>query len=206
MTCTVSSETDAGSDAEAGSDSDSESDSDSVPRSTSTRPGRWRLWLAPGVSRAAEPATLLLGVDAGTTHGIGPLALGLELQARWGRADLDDAEVTVRVFSAALTAAPALRLGAIELSAGPGVRVGYVQLLAHSLRTDLVGEALDGVMLGPIGVASAHLDLSGRSALRFALEGGYASRRLVGNAPGSREVLALRGLWLSATLGLSLQL
>jgi hypothetical protein len=107
---------------------------------------------------------------------------------------------------AAITATPALALGEVELLLGPGLRVGYGRLAAHSLRDDLAGDTLEGVWLGPIGVAAAQLDISRYSALRCALELGYAARSLVGNAPGDRELLALRGLWLSATLGLSLML
>ncbi|HMI92700.1 MAG TPA: hypothetical protein VK509_15095 [Polyangiales bacterium] len=168
--------------------------------------GPLRIWLAPGFSRAGAPGTLLFGVDAGAGYELGPFVLGLELQGRWGHAGLDEAEVNVRMFSAAITATPALALGEVELLLGPGLRVGYGRLAATSLRDDLAGDTLEGAFLGPIAVAAAQLDVSRYSALRCALEIGYAARSLVGNAPGDRELLALRGAWLSATLGLALQL
>jgi hypothetical protein len=187
-----------------------EDDAASVaPSSSAAGPGGRNgphIWLAPGLSRAGAPGTMLFGVDAGGGYPLGALTLGLELQARWGRAGLDEADVDMRMFSAAITATPSLALGELELLLGPGLRAGYGWLSAHALRDDFDGQTLDGAFFGPIGVAAAHLDISRYSAMRFALEVGYAARSLVGNAPGQRELLALRGVWLSATLGLSLRL
>ena len=198
-------------DGDSSADGDRSADTDSPAEAGSSTPaaepnGPLRFWLAPGFSRAGAPGTLLFGVDAGGGRDLGPFVLGLELQGRWGQAGLDQAEVSVRMFSAAVTATPAIALGEVELLLGPGLRVGYGRLAARSLRADLTGDTLEGVFLGPIGVAAAQLGISRYSALRCALEVGYASRSLVGNAADSRELLALRGVWLSATLGLALVL
>jgi hypothetical protein len=169
--------------------------------------GGLRMWLAPGFSRAGAPGTMLFGVDGGVGHRFGLLVLGLELQGRWGQASLDEAEVAMRMFSAAVTATPPIALGRqVELLLGPGLRAGYARLSARSLRADLDGGTLDGAFLGPIGIAAAHLGISRYSALRLAFEAGYAARSLIGNAADSSELLAVRGLWLSATIGLALQL
>jgi hypothetical protein len=199
------SESDSASDSDSDSGSDSGSDSDSARVSAFIgRP--WRVWLGPGISRAGAPATTLFGVDGGCSRALGVFALGAELEARWGAASLDRADVSVRAFSGALVLAPVLVLGPVQLQAGPGLRAGYVHLSADARSSDQRGDALAGAWFGPIGSAAVELALFGPGTLRLAFEAGYAARSVSGRDAEDNDLLALRGAWFSTSLGFALGL
>jgi hypothetical protein len=163
-----------------------------------------RLWLAPGLSRAGSPSTTLLGLDAGISHELAPFALLGDVQARWGRAGVADAEVAVQTFSVGLACAAVLARGAFRLTLGPGVRTGHAALSARAERADLSGDELTGVWLGPMALAAAELRLLGTGALRLAVEAGYVVRPVRGLDQHDADLFGLRGGWLSTTLGVAL--
>jgi hypothetical protein len=165
-----------------------------------------RLWLAPGLSRAGAPATTLFGFDLGISHELAILALLGDVQARFGRAGVTDAEVAVQTFSVGLACAALLARGAFQLTLGPGVRTGHVALSARAERADLSGDELTGLWLGPMAVAAAELTVLGTGALRLAVEAGYVARPVRGLDQHDRDLFGLHGPWLSATLGVALGL
>jgi hypothetical protein len=167
-------------------------------------PTRLRLWLGPGLSFTGEPATALFGASAGVSYAFGWFALQSELQARFGKNELPDADVAVRTFSASLALAPLLTRGALELSAGAGARVGYAGLTGESRRPEVHDGSVAGVFFGPLALCALDVDLGLPGRLRLALEAGYATHGVVGQDEQDQTLLSLRGPWFSALAGLAL--
>jgi len=174
--------------------------------SEASGPSALQLWLAPSVSIAGAPATALLGADLGAAHALGPLLLVLDLQARFGQSDRTASEVALRSFSAGVAVMPLLIDRSVQVSAGVGLRVGHVAMTASSRSAALAADDLAGVWLGPAALAALSLPLAGATALRFAFEAGYFARSVVGSDERGEERMALRGAWLSASLGLALRM
>jgi hypothetical protein len=166
-----------------------------------------RLWIGPGLARAAAPATTLLGASAGIARTFGPFALSGELQALFGSAELSDANIAVQALSARVALAPQLALGAVVLSAGAGVRAGHVKLTAESQRSELVGDSFAGLWFGPVALAAVDVDVAPPGSLRFAFETGYVVRGVAGqDALSQHTLLAMRGVWVSALAAVALAL
>jgi hypothetical protein len=182
-----------------------DSDTDTELETDAARQASWFVWLGPGFSFFGAPKTPLFGADVGGAYRLGPLSLQAELAARWGEATFVDAEVALQSFSAALALAPVLELGSLELQLGAGLRAGYAKLEASPRRANLKAGAVDGAWLGPLLSAALQLDAWGPSGLRVGIEGGYTTLSVVGNDAGEDELMALRGLWVSAVVGLGLR-
>jgi hypothetical protein len=183
------------SDEAAASDSDDASASDQAPL---------QLWLAPAVSLTAAPMTPLFGGAGGAAHAVGPLLLGLELEARFGGDARARSDVALSAYSAALSAAPLILRAPVQLSAGVAFRLGYARLSASANRPELQSDALDGLWLGPAAQLALQLPLAASTGLRFAVEAGYHLRPIVGHDELGRERFALRGAWLSLSIGIAL--
>lgn len=165
-----------------------------------------QLWLAPGISRALAPATLLFGVDAGVEAALGSVALLVDVQGRLGEAAPALADVSAQALSASAAVGPALGSTALRLTLGAGLRAGYVRLAAAPARAELSGDELAGAFFGPLLAGVLRVRLPSPLALRFAVEAGYVVRPVVGLDANARELAALRGPWLSAALGLGVSL
>jgi hypothetical protein len=179
-----------------------EPDEPSEPRPSSAL----QLWLAPALSIAGAPATALLGADVGAAYALGPVLLVLDAQARFGQSDRAVSGVAIRSFAAAAAVMPRLIQSSVQLSAGAGFRIGHIAMTGSSKSAALAADDLSGVWLGPALLAALQLPLAGPSALRVALEGGYVVRSVVGLDEQGAERMALRGPWLSASVGLALGL
>lgn len=164
------------------------------------------LSLAPGLSRAGSPGTTLFGFDAGVSRAFGPLAASAELQARWGQAELRAADVELRTLSGSLALAPVLAWSRVALSLGPGLRAGHAQLAAEARSAGLTGDELGGFWLGALLMATGRIELHGASALRVAFEAGHVLHGVTGQDQSGGELLALRGLWFSAAVGIAVSL
>jgi len=166
-----------------------------------------QLWLAPALSIAGAPATALLGADLGATYALGPVLLAFDAEARFGQSDRTASEVSLRAFSAGAAVMPLWIDGnGAQLSAGAGFRIGHIAMAGSSSSDAIAADQLSGVWLGPALLAALRLPIGGPSALRIALEGGYVARPVVGLDERGVERMALRGPWLSASVGLALGL
>ena len=166
-----------------------------------------QLWLAPALSIAGTPTTALLGADLGAAYALGPVLLVLDAQARFGQSDRAISEVALRSFSAGAGVMPILiDASSVQLSAGAGFRIGHIAMIGRSSSAALAADDLSGIWLGPALLAALQLPLAGWSALRIAVEGGYIARPVVGLDEQGAERMALRGVWLSASLGLALRM
>ncbi len=197
----------ADSDADDDADSDSDFDADSEETTTwSSAPGdaRFQLWLAPAVSVAAEPLTPLFGAAAGAARALGPLLFAIDLEARFGGDASARSDVALQAYSAALSAAPLFLRAPVQLSAGLVFRVGYAHLSGSANRPELANDALDGVWLGPAALVALQVPLASSTALRFAVEAGHHLRPIVGRDEVGAERFALRGMWLSLSVGFAL--
>jgi hypothetical protein len=174
--------------------------------STELEPEALRLWLAPGASRALSPAALWLGIELGAEQPLGSLSLLVDLQVRHGGLARTDAEVSATGLSVSVALGPRVAFAPFQLVVGAGMRTGYVQLSASPRRSDLGGDTQAGLWFGPLAAAALHVALAPPVALRLGLEGGYVLRPVVGLDQAALDLFSLRGAWLSAGLGASVEL
>lgn len=160
-----------------------------------------RLWVAPSLSLAGQPAAPLVGGGLGASYAWGFVLLVLDADAHFGHSDRASSEVALRVLSACVGLTPVLWSDGALLSAGVGLRMGHVALSATAGRQGVEGDELSGVWLGPAALAALELPLAGWSALRIALEAGHVARPVVGLDERAGERMALRGIWLTASAG-----
>jgi hypothetical protein len=165
-----------------------------------------RLWLAPSASRALAPSALWLGLELGVEHALGPLALIADVQARYGQETRAEVELGATGVSGSVALGPRVGSAPWQLLIGAGLRAGLVQLSAEPSRAGVSGDSHGGPWLGPLATAALQLSLAPPLALRLGLEAGYVLRPVVGLDEHGKELLALRGPWLSASLGVSLGL
>jgi hypothetical protein len=163
------------------------------------------VWVAPSFALAAEPSVALFGGELGVAHAFGPLLVSLDTHARFGHSARGGSEVALRVLSLGAFAGLILLDDGVQLSAGPGLRLGHAAMTASSSSAGVTAKDLDGVWLGPALMAALQVPLAAATLLRFAIEGGYVAKPIIGLDEDGADRLALRGPWLSVGLGLALR-
>jgi hypothetical protein len=163
---------------------------------------RWQLWLAPGLTYGATPATLLPALSVGGAYARGAIALGADL--RWEQASPTVNAATVQLVSASAAVSAAWRLRARhwQLQLGPALRVGYARLRGTTAAPELESAAISGTWLGPCLQAALAWQLASHWAALLSIEGGYALRELRGQDAQGNPLFALAGSWLTLQVGI----
>ncbi|HEY6079295.1 MAG TPA: hypothetical protein VIW29_10855, partial [Polyangiaceae bacterium] len=163
------------------------------------------LFAAASVARTGQPATLLWGGSLGTLIGWGKHG-GLLFDTRFesGETTLELARVRWSVLSA--FAGPALRfeLSKARFVAGLGLRGGWLALDATATAPH-EGQRMTAPWAGvalPLRVSAG----LGVVAPFFGLEGGYVVLPVRGDVDGEATLVAQRGPWLAASVGLGVAL
>jgi len=163
-------------------------------------------WLSAGVLRSHDPAVWSPALVAGAAHGFGRLALTGDVEFDWGQRTTAAATVDVRSLSLSLAPALSLATGRFGWQLGLGVRAGEVWLEATPREANLVGKSLSGIFIAPILQSAQHLRLAGPVFARLALEAGYVVKTVRGLDADRSPLLEVRGLRVSALLGVGLSL
>jgi hypothetical protein len=163
------------------------------------------VWLSPSLGSALQPATFLVGASAGIAIDVDAFAFASDFSARFASTEDGGAALSARLLSLSASAELVLTRGP-RLALGPGLRVGHAHLGAEPEGVPLDAGSVGELWLGPFAGASLLLPLARATNVRLALEAGYVARPVVGLDQRGQDLLALRGPWLSAELGLALEL
>ena len=163
------------------------------------------LFAAASVARTGQPGTLLWGGSLGTLFGWGKHGgLLLDMRFESGETPLELASVRWSVLSA--FAGPALRfeLSKARFVAGLGLRGGWLALDATATAPN-EGQRMTAPWAGvalPLRVSAG----LGVVAPFFGVEGGYVVLPVRGDVDGEATLVAQRGPWLAASVGLGVAL
>jgi hypothetical protein len=164
---------------------------------------RTSLSLAVGAVRAFEPALFAPAFSLGIAHRFAPFSLGLEVEYERGQMSTPDARVTAHNLALALLPAWHAEIERLDLALGIGLRAGHTWLTATPRKPNLVGRDLSGYFVAPIASARLSLPATRWLAPGITLEAGYLVKPVRGFDADRAPLIALRGLWLCALLGVA---
>jgi hypothetical protein len=174
------------------------------------RPRDSSMWLAAGIVREGEPRLLAPSLQTGLVLNVAglPLAAVMALDAQRGARDVPAGRVTLWTVSGSAGPATQLHAGPLELGLGAGVRLGYARMIGDADETQAAvsGHTVSGLWWGPTLGASASWRVRAAWGIRAGVDLSWIARAVRGTDSGSAAVLALDGLLVQATLGLSLSL
>jgi len=178
----------------------------SVPRASPAARSPIELFVAGNTAYSGEPRATLWGATLGTRWGLGrPWSVLFDVRFERGRARLELADVRSTLFSGFVGAGVGAAAGPLRLSAGAGVRAGWLSLVATAQPPN-EGRSLTAPWAGLAVPLSSTLDLGGRARPFVGAEVGYVALPVRGTLDDGSVLVAQRGAWLSASVGIAIAL
>ena len=177
----------------------------------SSRPGAnarppIELFVAGNAAHSAAVRATLWGGTLGTRWGLSRTwSVLFDVRLERGQARLDLADVRSTSLSGFVGAGMGADAGPLRLSAGVGVRAGWLALAA-SAEPPNEGRSLTAPWAGLALPLSLTLDVGGRARPFVGAEAGFVALPVRGTLDDGSVLVAQRGLWLSACVGVAIAL
>ena len=164
------------------------------------------LFVAGNAAYSGEPRAALWGGTLGTRFGLGGRwSVLFDTRFERGQSSLPLADVRSTLLSGFVGAGVGAGLGPLRLSAGAGVRAGWLALAATAAPPN-EGRSLTAPWAGPALPLRLAFDVGGIATPFVGAELGYVALPVRGTLDDGSVLVAQRGVWLSGSVGIALEL